>query len=87
MELLRWDVWGAMPRPDAPLQADQLAYFDSLVALTQAPDASFEGCVRSTRATAACGYPQLFLTRISALTVHGEPLECVECLLRYAGAH
>jgi Transglutaminase-like superfamily len=41
MEMLQWDVWGAMPRPDEPLQDDQLAFFDRLAALTRAPDSSF----------------------------------------------
>jgi hypothetical protein len=41
MEMLPWDVWGAMPGPDEPLQNDQLALFDRLAALTRAPDASF----------------------------------------------
>jgi hypothetical protein len=42
MEMLQWDVWGAMPRPDERLNDDQLALFDRLAALTQAPDESFE---------------------------------------------
>ena len=41
MEMLPWDVWGAMPGPDESLQDDQLAFFDRLAALTHAPDASF----------------------------------------------
>lgn len=41
MEMLPWDVWGAMPRPDQPLQAGQLALFDGLAALTHEPDVSF----------------------------------------------
>jgi hypothetical protein len=41
MEMLPWDVWGAMPSPDEPLQADQLAFFDRLAALTHVPDVSF----------------------------------------------
>jgi len=42
MEMLPWDVWGAMPRPDEPLNEEQLAFFDRLAALTRAPDASFQ---------------------------------------------
>jgi len=42
MEMLQWDVWGAMPRPDQRLDDDQLAFFDRLAALTRAPDESFE---------------------------------------------
>jgi hypothetical protein len=41
MELLPWDDWGAMPGPDEPLSAEQLAFFDELAALTRAPDASW----------------------------------------------
>jgi hypothetical protein len=42
MELLPWDVWGAMPRPDQSLTDDELGFFDRLAGLTRAPDASFE---------------------------------------------
>ena len=41
MEMLPWDVWGAMPRRDEPLQDDRLALFDRLAALTRAPDTAF----------------------------------------------
>src|SRR5262245_56515065 len=41
MEMLPWDVWDAMIRPDEPLRNDQLALFDRLAALTRVPDASF----------------------------------------------
>jgi hypothetical protein len=41
MEMLPWDVWGAMPRPDEALGDDRLAFFDRLQALTEAPDGSF----------------------------------------------
>jgi hypothetical protein len=40
-EMLPWDVWGAMIRPDEPLQNDQLALFDRLAAVTRAPDTTF----------------------------------------------
>ena len=42
MEMLRWDVWGAMPHPDTSLTADDLAFFDYLTALTREPGESFE---------------------------------------------
>ncbi|MBI3805214.1 MAG: transglutaminase domain-containing protein [Nitrospirae bacterium] len=42
MEMLPWDVWGAIPSPDAPLDEEALAFFDQLALLTQAPDASFD---------------------------------------------
>jgi hypothetical protein len=41
-EMLPWDVWGAMPHPDEPLQHDQFEFFDRLATLTRVPDASFE---------------------------------------------
>jgi hypothetical protein len=42
IEMLRWDVWGAMPQPDASPKAEDLAFFDHLAALTREPDQSFE---------------------------------------------
>ena len=42
IELLRWDAWGAMPRPNESLAADQIMFFDELAALTRNPDESFE---------------------------------------------
>jgi Transglutaminase-like superfamily len=41
MEMLPWDVWGAMPAPDEPIDAERLALFDRLAELTRDPDASF----------------------------------------------
>ncbi|HET6620809.1 MAG TPA: transglutaminase domain-containing protein [Dongiaceae bacterium] len=41
LEMLPWDVWGAMPRPDQRLGGDQLNFFDRLAALTGDPDRSF----------------------------------------------
>jgi hypothetical protein len=41
MEILPWDVWGAMICPDEPLRDDQLAFLDRLAALTHAPEAAF----------------------------------------------
>jgi hypothetical protein len=41
MEMLPWDVWGAMPEPSDPIGPDRLALFDELAALTADPDASF----------------------------------------------
>jgi len=37
MEMLPWDVWGAMPRPDEPADTE---LFDHLAALTTEPDAT-----------------------------------------------
>jgi hypothetical protein len=41
MEMLPWDIWGAMIRPDEPPGDDRLALFDRLAAITRAPDAAF----------------------------------------------
>ena len=41
MEMLPWDVWGAIPHPNELLDDNQLAFFDRLAALTRSPDASF----------------------------------------------
>jgi hypothetical protein len=38
LELLPWDCWGVMPRPDEPIDEERQALFDRLAALTQAPD-------------------------------------------------
>jgi hypothetical protein len=40
IEMLPWDIWGAQPRPDRSLDANQLAFFDR-AALTREPDAAF----------------------------------------------
>jgi hypothetical protein len=42
MEVLVWDVWGAMPKPDTRFDAKLLKYFDELAAVTRDPDASFD---------------------------------------------
>lgn len=41
MEMLPWDVWGAMTGPDAHPGEERLELFDRLATLTRAPDASF----------------------------------------------
>ncbi len=41
MEMLPWDIWGAMTRPGEPLRDDRLALFDRLSTVTRAPDAAF----------------------------------------------
>jgi hypothetical protein len=40
LELLPWDSWGAMPRPDDTISEDLAALFDGLAALTSTPDVS-----------------------------------------------
>jgi hypothetical protein len=41
MEMLPWDVWGAMPRPEESIDDERLALFDRLAGLTREPDATF----------------------------------------------
>ena len=41
MEMLPWDVWGAMPAPDETIGDEQYALFDRLAELTRVPDATF----------------------------------------------
>jgi len=43
MEMLQWDVWGAMQRlrPDQEIGKDDLAFYDALAELTRHPDTSF----------------------------------------------
>jgi len=41
VELLPWDVWGAMPSPGEDIEDRRQGLFDDLAALTQAPDAAF----------------------------------------------
>jgi hypothetical protein len=41
VEVLPWDVWGAIPQPNQPLDDDALAFFDRVAAITSDPDASF----------------------------------------------
>jgi hypothetical protein len=38
VELLPWDVWGAMTKPDEEITPDALAFFDRLAKLTAAPE-------------------------------------------------
>jgi transglutaminase superfamily protein len=42
VEMLPWDVWGGMLRPNEKLNEDQLVFFDQLAALTSDPDESFD---------------------------------------------
>ena len=41
LELLPWDVWGAMPTPEEEIDDGRVALFDRLAELTTVPDASF----------------------------------------------
>ena len=42
MEMLPWDVWGAMAGPDQPIEAAQLGLLDDVAALTLAPGERFD---------------------------------------------
>jgi Transglutaminase-like superfamily len=46
MELLPWDVWGAMPGPDEPIDDVLAAEFDQLAAITADPDTAAESRAR-----------------------------------------
>lgn len=46
MELLPWDVWGGMPRPDDPITDVLAEEFDQLAAITAHPDTAAESCAR-----------------------------------------
>jgi len=41
LEMLPWDVWGAMPAPDETVGDEQYELFDRLAGLTRDPDAAF----------------------------------------------
>lgn len=41
MEMLPWDVWGAILHPNESLNDDRLVFFDRIAALTRSPDTSF----------------------------------------------
>jgi hypothetical protein len=45
-ELLPWDCWGAMPRPDDPIGDDLASLFDRLAEVTQVPDGNLAGLRR-----------------------------------------
>jgi hypothetical protein len=42
VEMLQWDTWGVMPRPDERLADDRLVLFDDLSAIGRDPDAAFD---------------------------------------------
>jgi hypothetical protein len=42
MEMLPWDVWGGMPKPNEVLDPGRLAFFDKVAELTRNPAASFD---------------------------------------------
>lgn len=40
VEMLPWDVWGAMPTPDVPLSGEQIELFDRIATVARAADVS-----------------------------------------------
>lgn len=65
MEVLVWDVWGAMPRPDTQLAPAELAYFDRIAALTRDPDASFAELIALYRDDARLQVPPVVFNVIT----------------------
>ena len=55
IELLPWDAWGVMPKPDAEIGADELVLFDQLAGYTRIADGAFdllqELCAKDERLT------------------------------------
>lgn len=71
-EPLPWDVWGAQPRENERLSADQHAYFSRLAALTTGPDVSFDELGRAFHADPGLAVPaQVY----NALLQRQEPFE------------
>jgi len=56
MEMLPWDVWGAMPRGTLPSGAD-FELFDRLAALTRKPDSGFDEIIRQYSENDRLGVP------------------------------
>jgi hypothetical protein len=42
VEMLPWDVWGGMPKPNQPVTDEASRFFDRLAGLTRSPDENFE---------------------------------------------
>jgi hypothetical protein len=54
MEMLPWDIWGAMPRPDAPLPGIGWHFSTGLPRSRRRPTPHSPSCAGSTKATVAC---------------------------------
>jgi hypothetical protein len=74
VEVLPWDVWGAIPQPNQPLHDDELAFFDRVAAITSDPGASF-GDVRSLYADERVRVPAKVF---NALRQRQEPIDLGE---------
>ena len=42
VEMLPWDAWGSMPRPEREINEDQLPFWDELAEVTRHPDAHIQ---------------------------------------------
>jgi Transglutaminase-like superfamily len=71
MEMLPWDVWGAMPAPDEPIDDEGLALFDRLAELTRDPDAA---CTELTTLYAADDRLRVPATVYNAVLNRPEPV-------------
>jgi Transglutaminase-like superfamily len=76
MEMLPWDVWGAMPAPDEPIEDERLALFDRLAELTRDPDAAVADL---TAAYAADDRLRVPATVYNAVLKRIEPIIDDEC--------
>jgi hypothetical protein len=74
VEVLPWDVWGAIPQPNQPLHDDDLAFFDRLADTLTDPDRSFDG-LRRLYDTERLRVPA---TVFNALRQRREPLRTAE---------
>ena len=71
MEMLPWDIWGAMPAPDETIGEDLIALFDRLATLTHDPDA-----LAAELAAAYAGDPRVYVpaTVYNAILDRTEPV-------------
>ena len=72
VEMLPWDVWGAQPRSNEPLDDEQLAFFDGLAELTREPEVAFDDLREVYASDARVRVPQ---TVFNAIANRPEPSE------------
>jgi hypothetical protein len=63
-EMLPWDVWGAMPKPDEEIGREHLELFDRVAAVTRHPDHSFEELKKLYHDDARLGVPAVVFNAI-----------------------
>jgi hypothetical protein len=71
MEMLPWDVWGAIPRPEDSIDDERLALFGRLAELTREPDATFAELTAVYAADARLRVPDIVY---SGARKHTEPI-------------